>query len=356
MIVKTRYAFTTLLVSLLFVSTLSLAAKDAKPPKLFNETAEMNVTLNGPWHKIRRKVEDDVLYPAQLTYTAADGQRHTIDVEVAPRGISRRLRVCEFPPLKVHFDKEKMKGTLFRGNNSLKLVTYCDTNSKYQQYYVKEFLIYRIYNLLTDLSFRVRPMMIEYADSERNSNSISRFGFFIEDIDDVAKRNDLEKLTIPKITYSQLDPATSSIFSLFSYMIGNLDWAATSGPDEDKCCHNSRLIGAGNDDIPKYGVPYDFDSTGLVNAHYAAPPDGLKMRNIKQRLYRGFCAFNTELPATVNLFNEKKPEIFELFESNPHLSDRTRRSALKYIEDFYEIINDPKQFERNITDKCRGKR
>jgi hypothetical protein len=199
-------------------------------------------------------------------------------------------------------------------------------------------------------------MMIEYIDSERGGKPLVRFGFFIEDIDDVAKRNDLEKLSIPKITYSQLDPATSSIFSLFSFMIGNLDWAATSGPDKDKCCHNSRLIGAGNDEIPKYGVPYDFDSTGLVNAHYAAPPDGLKMRNIRQRLYRGFCAFNDELPATVKLFNEKRPEIVGLFESNRHLNDRTRRNALKYIDDFYEIINDPKEFKRDIIDKCRGKK
>ena len=355
MLVKTRCALTTLLVSLLFISSLALAAQDAKPPKLFEETGEMNVTLSAPLRTIRRNVEDDTLYPAQLTYTAADGQLHTIDIQVAPRGISRRLRVCKFPPLKVHFDKKAMKGTMFRGNKSLKLVTYCDTNSKYQQYYVKEFLIYRIYNLLSDYSFRVRPMMIEYRDSERDSDSFSRFGFFIEDIDDVAKRNELEKLTIPKVSYSQLDPVTISRFSLFHLMIGNLDWAATSGPDNDKCCHTSRRIGAGNDEIPKYGVPYDFDSTGLVNAHYAAPPDGLKMRNIKQRLYRGFCAFNDELPATVKLFNEKKPEIFALFESNKHLNDRTRRSALKYIEDFYEIINDPKDFKRDVIDKCRGK-
>ena len=331
-----------------------LAAKDAKPPKIFDNPDEMQVTLSGPWQTIKRNLKKDAMYPVQLTYTGADGQQHTIDAEVAPRGITRRLRVCKFPPLKIHFDKKEMKGTEFRGNKSLKLVTYCKVQEKYEQYYIKEFLIYRMYNLLTDYSFRVQPMMIEYKDSEKKNDSITRFGFLIEDIDDVAKRNDMEKLSVAKISFRDLDPASFSIFSVFQYMIGNLDWAALSGPKKDECCHNSRLIGAGNDIAPKYGIPYDFDSSGLVNAHYAAPPDGLKVRSIRQRLYRGFCVYNDEIPQTIALFKEKEADILALVQNNQHLTDRTRKDAVGYIEDFYEIINNPKLVERNIIDKCRG--
>jgi len=347
-----RSAAFVLLISILL--SIPLAAKDAKPPKLFDSPDEMKVTLSGPWNTIKRKKKVDALYPVQLTYTGADGQQHTIDAEVAPRGITRRLRVCKFPPLKIHFDKKKMKGTEFRGNKSLKLVTYCQNQEKYEQYYVKESLIYRMYNLLTDYSFRVKPMMIEYKDSVENDDPITRFGFLIEDIDDVAKRNDLEKLSVSKIPYKTLDPVTTSILSLFQFMIGNLDWAAYSGPKEGECCHNSKLIGAGNDINPKYGIPYDFDSSGLVDAHYAAPPEGLKVRSLRQRLYRGFCTYNDELPQTVSLFNEKKTGILALVQDNPHLTDRNRKDVVKYIEGFYEIINDPKLFDRYIIDKCRG--
>jgi len=352
--VKPRIAVSLLLISFLLVTPLAFAKEDTKPPKLFDDPSEMKVTLSGPWNTIKRNLKKDAHYPAQLTYTGADGQQHTIDVEVAPRGITRRLRVCKFPPLKVHFDKKKMKGTEFRGNKSLKLVTYCQLNSKYEQYYVKEFLAYRIYNLLTDYSFRVRPMVIEYKDSEKSGDSVTRFSFLIEDIDKVAKRNDLKELSLPRIPYRQLDPVTISKFTLFEYMIGNLDWAATDGPKEDSCCHNARVIGVSNETIPKYGVPYDFDASGLVNAHYAAPPEGLNVRSIRQRLYRGFCPSNDKLPQTVALFNEKKPEILALFKDNRHLTERTRENAIEYIEDFYEIINDPKKFKRSITDKCRG--
>ena len=341
-----------LLISILLATP--LAAKDEKPPKLFDNPDEMQVTLSGPWDTIKRKKKEDALYPVQLTYTGADGQQHTIDAEVAPRGITRRLRVCKFPPLKIHFDKKKLKGTEFRGNKSLKLVTYCKIQEKYEQYYVKESLIYRMYNLLTEYSFRVKPMMIEYKDNVKDDDPITRFGFLIEDIDDVAERNDLEKLAVAKIPYTTLDPATTSIFSLFQFMIGNLDWAAVSGPKVDECCHNSRVIGAGNDINPKYGIPYDFDSSGLVNAHYAAPPEGLKVRSLRQRLYRGFCTYNDALPQAVSLFNEKKADILALVQDNPHLTDRNRKDVIKYIDDFYEIIDNPKLFDRYIIDKCRG--
>jgi hypothetical protein len=349
-----RHAVFVLLFGFLVAAPPSFAAQENKPPKLFSNFNEMQVTLTGPWRTIARNKKGDDTYPVQLTYSGADGAGHTIDAVVSLRGITRR-RICDFPPLKLHFDKEAVKDTEFRGNKSLKLVTYCDTNSKYEQYYIKEFLTYRIYNLITEYSFRARPMMIEYKDSERSGNSITRFGFVIEDIDDVAKRNNLEELSIPRVPYRELEPVTTSRLGLFQFMIGNLDWAVTDGPKEDSCCHNARLIGTGNEAVPKYSVPYDFDSSGLVNTHYAAPPDGLKVRNIRQRLYRGFCVFNDELPQTVALFNEKKADILDLFQNNPHLTDNFRGDAIGYIEDFYKIINDPKRFEKDITDKCRGR-
>jgi hypothetical protein len=216
------------LVSFLLISPFSFAADDnkpAKPAKLFNDPSEMKIVFTGPWTTVKKKKKKDGMYPVQLTYTGADGQQHSIDAEVAPRGITRRMRVCKFPPLKIFFDKEKTKGTEFRGNNSLKLVTYCDLNAKYEQYFVKEFLIYRMYNLLTEYSFRVKPLNIEYVDSEKGGDSITRFGFLIEDVDEVAKRNDVEKLSLAKVKFRTLDPVTTSHFSVFEFMIGNLDWS-----------------------------------------------------------------------------------------------------------------------------------
>jgi len=351
---KSRIAVFSILISSLTINSPSFAAKGDKPPKLFSNNAEMAITLSGPWRNIQKNIKKDKHYPAQITYTTADGQQSTFDVEVAPRGLTRRFKTCKFPPLKIHFDKEKMKGTQWRGNKSLKLVTYCHYNKKYGQYNSKEFLAYRIFNLITEFSFRVRPLMVEYVDSEGKNDTLTRFSFLIEDADEVADRHDMEKLTISRVPHSKLDAVETSNVALFQYMIGNLDWAATGGPDKDKCCHNSKIIAPDMDAIPKYVVPYDFDSSGIVNAHYAAPPAELKVRTIRQRLFRGFCSHNETLPQAVERFQNKKPEILALFENDPNLSDRNRVDTLKYIEGFYKVIDDPKRFKKNITDKCRG--
>lgn len=343
-----------LLPGLIIATSPGFAADEKKPAKLFENSNEWKVTLSGPWREIKRNVKTDRQYPAQFTYPDENGQPITVDVQVAPRGITRRLLACDFPPLKVHFDKEKMKGTALRGNKSLKLVTYCDTSPKYEQYYIKEYLTYRIYNLITDYSFRVKPMQIEYVDSDGKSKTISRFGFFIEDIDDVAKRVGLVKLEIPTVSYRNLDLLQTSYLSLFQYMVGNLDWAATDGPKEDQCCHNTRLIGKSADQNSKYAIPYDFDSTGLVDAHYAAPPEGFHVNNIRQRIYRGFCTLNTTLPQALERFNQQKPAIMALFEDNTQLGDSNRKRAVGYLDDFYQIINDPQEFNKEITNNCRG--
>ncbi len=351
---KSRIVAFIILISSLLINSLSFAAKDDKPPKLFTNDTEMAITLSGPWRTIKRNIKKDILYPAQITYTAANGQQSTFDVEVAPRGLTRRFKTCKFPPLKIHFDKKKMKGTEWRGNKSLKLVTYCHINKKYEQYYTKEYLAYRIFNLITEFSFRVQPLMVEYVDSEGKNDTLTRFSFLIEDADEVADRHDMEKLTISKVPHKKLDAVETSNVALFQYMIGNLDWAATGGPDKDKCCHNSKIIAPNMDAVPKYVVPYDFDSSGIVNAHYAAPPAELRVRTVRQRLFRGFCTHSATLPQAVERFQEKKPEIIALIENDPNLSDKTRSNTLKYIEDFYKVIDNPKRFEKNITDKCRG--
>lgn len=346
------------IISLLLLSTFLVvhpfaAAQDRQPARLFSDSNEWKVTLTGPWRKIQSRSAKDARYPVQLTYPGADGAAITVDIEVAPRALTRR-RICDFPPLKIHFDKKKMQGTALRGNKSLKLVTYCGINKKFEQYYIKEFLVYRIYNLITEYSYRVKPLMVDYQDSERDLKPVTRFGFLIEDTGKVADRNKLKELTTGSVRSAELDLIETSRYALFQYMIGNLDWAATGGSEKDKCCHNSRIIGTGVDEVPKYVIPYDFDSSGLVNTHYAAPPDKLKVRNIRQRLYRGFCAHNDTLPQTIDLFNEKKPQIIALFATNTHLTGASRKRAVRYLEDFYSIINDPKQFKRNITDKCRA--
>jgi hypothetical protein len=325
-----------------------------KPDKIFKEHERMNVTLKGPWRRITRRATSDEKYPGELTFTDSNGKQQTLNIGITTRGLTRRERVCDFPPLKLWFDKEQVKGTAFRGQSSLKMVTHCKLGNTYQQYYIKEYLSYRIYNLITPYSFRVRSLMVKFVDNERDDREEEHFGFLIEDIDDVAERNDLKELEVPKISYRKLNPEETSNYAMFQYMISNLDWSATSGRDPVECCHNTKLIAEGPDAAEVFAIPYDLDSSGLVDAQYAVPPDKLSVRSVRDRLYRGFCIHNSELPAALERYRAQKQAILDLFNQHDLLNGRHQKQAVKFIEGFYNTLDKQGAMEKQITGKCRG--
>jgi hypothetical protein len=331
------------------------ASDSAKPPKLFSSEDTLELTISAPWNDLERDERFQGAYPAQVRYQDAAGNTVVLDATVERRGVKRQ-QVCDFPPIRIRFDKEVVKGTTFRGQDSLKLVTHCDKASKYDQYYILEMIAYRMYNLLTDYSFRVRPLQISYVDSERDKAIDNRFAFLIEDDSDVAKRHDLKKIRIPKANPRKLEPKVNSLMSLYQFMIGNVDWASLRGPDPEECCHNVKLIGPEplTDDDYVIPVPYDFDSAGLINAPYAAPPDGLPIRKVTQRLYRGLCMNNDTLEAARQQIVGQEAAIMALIEGDERLNSSSKGKATRYLEEFFEIAKDPKDFDKYVVSKCRG--
>ena len=325
--------------------------KGPKPVKLFDVEDTLKVTLHGPWREIMQKVKAQDAYPATLEFTDSLGRSQSIPLTVERRGITRQ-KVCKFPPIMLRFEKEAVKGTAFRGQKSVKMVTHCDKGDRWEQYNVKEFIAYRIYNLFTERSFRVRPLEITYVDSRYGKEEDPRFAFLIEDDSDVAKRNGLKKLDIKEIEPAQIEPRDGNRFSLFQYLTSNSDWSALTGPGEENCCHNGKLIGNDpNKDI--YVVPYDFDSSGMVDAHYAAPNEALPIKTVTQRLYRGFCVHKASLEATRQEFLAKEQQIYDLFRNEPRLSDRFKKSVPAYLGEAFDVLRDDQKFEKQITQKCR---
>ena len=344
-----------LLTLLLLASSPEVFAQEedsSKPAKLFSTTDVLEVTMSAPWKTIVRKKNYDGTYPAKIEFTDSLGNKNTLNLTVERRGITRQT-VCRFPPIKLRFEKETVKGTTFRGEKSIKMVTHCDKGKKWEQYYVLEMQAYYFYNLITDFSFKVRPLSITYVDSENGDVQDPQFAFLIEDDSDVAKRNGQDKLDIARTKASKLDPTEASNLALFQFMIGNLDFSSMSGPDPDKCCHNAKLLGQDPENGPIYPVPYDFDSSGLVNAHYAAPPIGLPVDVVMQRLYRGFCRHNDTLPAARQRYLDTEQEVFALIDNETLLSGSSKKKARKYMRHFYDIMEDDKKFERKIIKKCR---
>lgn len=348
--------FSVLMLTALLTAPAGLVAQEEepKPPKLFESQDTLEITLAAPWQDLVRNKSYQGNYPATIVYRDPDGREMTHPLTVERRGIKRQ-DACRFPPIRLRFEKGDVKGSVFRGQTSLKMVTHCEQSQRFDQYYRLEMLAYRIYNLLTDYSFRVRPLSVTYKDNGGGKDIESRFAFLIEDDSDVAKRNDLKKLKIPRISHTRLERDLTGLFALYQLMIGNVDWSALSGPDPEECCHNVKLIA--NRPLEKgdpiYPIPYDYDSAGIVNAPYAAPPGGLGINSVTQRLYRGFCIHNDTLPGARELIRQNKTAILALINEDPVLNSGSKKKTSRYLEKYFDIIEDDKDFDRQVVRKCR---
>lgn len=344
------------LLFLVFGATAASAQPSNRVTPLFAEESELNITIEGPLSSLVRNARRSTTpVPATLILNGS-GEPQRFAISLSPRGITRRTGViCSFPPLRIDFGETAVRGTIFRGQGKMKVVTHCRSGSNFEQNTVLEYTAYRLFNAITPISFRVRPVRVTYRDTEGRRSEETHFAFLIEDVDDMARRNDRVALDVTSgaVASSQLDPDASARFGLFQYMIGNLDWDQVQG-HEDDCCHNSKLIAQTQEARTRVmSVPYDFDYSGLVNADYAVPPAGLPVQNVRQRLYRGLCRHNDALPATIELFRSRRAQIMAVVTGEARLNEARRRSATQYLENFFEVLDDPARVQSQLIERCR---
>ncbi|HWA62750.1 MAG TPA: hypothetical protein VG939_15320 [Caulobacteraceae bacterium] len=326
---------------------------------LFEDGPPLKITLQAPFGTLVRSAKTNTNpYPATLTLADA-AEPKTLAIQVSARGLTRRTGgYCAFPPLWLRFDKETVRGTPFHGQKKLKLVTYCKPPADYEQRIVLEYLAYRLYNVLTPLSFRVRAAEVTYRDGPKDAG-LTRFGFLLEDIDDVADRNGLDRLDAAsrQVARTQLDPRATARAGLLEFMLGNLDWDFLANAAGLDCCHNSRLLAArgaapatASAVVP---VPYDWDYSGFVDSPYAGVPEGLPVDRVTQRLYRGYCVGNAEMPAVIEEFRAHRAELEAIVSGEPRLNPNFKAKTLRFIAGFYDTISDPDRVQRQIIAKCR---
>ncbi|MGE0182757.1 MAG: hypothetical protein AB7F91_07810 [Parvularculaceae bacterium] len=327
------------------------AANAGEPTPLFSSDAPIALSISAPWRDVARKAPEDAPIDAVLTYEGVD-----YPIELTTRGKSRRAKnVCTFPPLRVAFKEKPPKGSLFHKQKKLKLVTYCRKSANHQQYVLAEEAAYRLYNKATPESFRTRLADISYVEPNSGKVGTVRTGFFIEDVDDLAKRVDREEVERARTPLEMFNRNAAARVAVFQYMIGNLDWELTAGPEGEDCCHNGKLIGpAAGAESDLVSAPYDFDMSGLVDAPYALPPEQFKIRTVTTRVYRGYCAHNEETRAAAAAFRNARGDYDAAVSDMPGLSDRTKEKMLKFLGGFFDDVADDAAVEKNLLSKCRG--
>lgn len=300
--------------------------------RFFNDTSILNVTITTNLSKMFGRKKEGDQFGGIFATTLTGGISTNDPIILEFRGHFRK-DFCYLPPLKINFKNQKDSG--FSSLGSLKLVSQCKTYGDFDQYLLKEFLIYRIYNLLTDMSFRVRLLNLNFIDSGGKRKTITEHAFLMEDVKDMAKRNNCGDWKNRKLFAADADRRQMTMVGIFEYMIGNTDWGVAVN-------HNTRYIISKKDSLARpFIVPYDFDYSGFVNTNYAVPDEKLGIENVRQRLYRGLPRTMEELNEVLDVFKKQKENIYALIEKFDLLTPKSKKEIIDYLDDFYVQINKP---------------
>lgn len=346
------------------------------PPPLFATTDPLAVTIVADFTTLRDDRSESPDRPAMLVVTADDGSTVEVPAEVRTRGAFRLDPAnCTFPPLRIDVDGDAAAATPFAGQDDLKMVSSCRPGrDSFDELVHAEYLAYRIVQAVTDTSFRVRLLEATFVDAAQTDGAAvvtgvgadravegpevaggvpgsdtraeTRIAFVIEEDEALARRLgatvfDLEEgKNLPATAF---DPRSRMTNAVAQYMLGNPDWSDEAG-------HNVEILDRGGVAL---AIPYDFDSSGLVDAPYATPPPEYRLESVRERYYRGWCENPFITADVIARFRGAREEVLEIWRSHEGLSEGTRWRGLQYLEDFFDAVESEERAERRFLRDCR---
>lgn len=321
--------------------------KEAEALALFQGTDQLAFTLTANYKPILR--DRDTLsvkeYWGELSMPDDKGGTFKTTVQLRTRGHFRLLnRNCGFVPLRVDFVKKDMKGTVFEGQDKLKLITHCNGSSQYEQYVIGEYLAYRVHNIVTPRSHRARLLRVTYVDSATGKVMETRNAIFLEHEDDVAKRMEGQVAELRRALFDDVDFNQINETAIFEYFIGNTDWSLYA-------LHNIRLVRKLDGTL--LPLAYDLDFSGLVGTRYATPDPRLNIRSVKDRLYRGPCRQMEEFEPHFAVYRQKEAELMKVYENVPGLDKGYAKDAQNYLKEFFNMLKRPGDLKFMFIDNCR---
>lgn len=314
-----------------------MAQEDPSEPYAVSDTLEdfglftrddiFEISLRFDVTQYTRKKPKEEYLDAVLTYHISKDDSINRDIRLKTRGEFRN-GYCNFPPLMLNFKKSDFELEDLKKIEKMKLVTHCQSGN--EDILFKEYLIYKLFNVLTDSSFRVRMVKINYINTFKQTKTVSSYAFFIEPLDLLAVRMNSVPVELTTLNQSNMDLEMMDRMAIFNYMIGNTDWSV---PNQ----HNCKILVSrepGKADLGQI-VPYDFDYSGLVDASYAIPHESLGIETVRERLYLGLCRTDEQFLKALSEFSEKKQEFYDVIRNFPYLTEKEKKGMIMYLDQFY---------------------
>ncbi len=326
------------LLSILLTTFAALRANDStKIRSIFDDFYQpariLEMTLQFDCKKLIRHKNKEEKFLATLTFQSTNGDTMTQSIHIKCRG-KMRLSVCTFPPLKLDFDKDSLRQMgLFATADNLKLVTHCASSKLNDAQVLKELLVYKLYNIITEKSFRVQLLRMKYVDLDGNLYA-DELAFLMEPTEAVAYRIECRESAKNVLALTEFDAVSYNQMVLFEYMIGNVDWSIPAR-------HNVELLKSLQNGF-RVVVPYDFDYSGVVSASYAVNDERVNQKYLGERVVLSGFTDEAAFQDAVAHFLAKEATIFDTCANFTHLEEKERTQVIKYLKPFYDLMKESK--------------
>lgn len=314
--------------------------------RLFDSNDPFEISLRFDITTYKRERSDTTYLDAILTYHTTKTDSISKNIKLKARGEILRTAICDLPPMSLNFKLKDTIGGEFIGIDELKLMPYCKLG--YEDYILKEYLIYKLYNLLTDNSLKVRLLRINFINTAKESKPIRQYGFAIEPVKLMANRTHTLEIKPVNLSQKNIKPEMMDRLAIFNLMIGNTDWAVSNQ-------HNTLILSQQGSAQPELDVivPFEFDYSGLVNADYAVPNENLPIKTVRERLYMGMCRSEEIYKNEVKEFAEKKDEFYKLINNFPYLNPRSKEDMINYLNGFFDMFDKHNSLVYDMLNQCK---
>jgi hypothetical protein len=318
----------------------------AENSDFFTKEEPFFITLKSNFKQLKKSKRIAPYQDAEIhTYTngSIDAKAR---IQIKARGKYRK-QTCVFPPIQLAIPVIQEIGKK-PDLKKYKMVVHCNDMRQSETIVLKEFLCYKLYQCISDLSFHTRLIKVNYIDTgSKDEKGIERFAFLIEDLPSLASRLNLSVEDNKNLNQLAIQKECIIKLAMFQFMIGNFDWGIPTQ-------RNVKLLS--NQKKPKeiYAVPYDFDYCGMVNAYYAFPAEELKIKSVRERIYLGFCLSGSELETVIEEFIAIKAKFYETIDAFDYLDNTSKNEMRTYLDEFYQIINTKSFYKNYILSTCKN--
>ena len=313
---------------------------------LFGNDKALELVIESDFKKFIREKDKDKYQDALLQHPLNDTTVVKRVVRIKPRGVFRK-KYCSVPPIKLNFKHTDIYVNSVQQLEKMKVVSECKTSVSYEEYVLREYLVYKLYQLLSDKSFKVKLLKLTTVDiGSKKRKSNTSYAFLIEEVDDLAKRTNSEYLDIETASSEHVVEENMALIAMFQYMIGNTDWSVAGA-------HNLKLLKEPQQQ-KAHAAPYDFDYSGLVNASYAVPTPGLGISSVRTRYFKCPCYSADVFRQTIEKFKQQKSRILAIIDDFPYVTGGSKNDMKNFISGYFKQI-EGKNAENFFLKNCGKK-